>query len=39
MDSRSMIWAWKDKVSPGEAARIRAIAGPVAERFYRDADW
>lgn len=39
MDSRSMIWAWKDKVSPGEAARIRAIAGPVAERFYSDADW
>ena len=39
MDSRSMIWAWKDKISPGEAARIRAIAGPVAERFYGDADW
>jgi hypothetical protein len=39
MDSRSMIWAWKDKISAGEAARIRAIAGPVAERFYGDADW
>ncbi len=39
MDSRSMIWAWKDKISPGEAARIRAIAGPVADRFYGDEDW
>jgi hypothetical protein len=39
MDSKAMIWAWKDKISPGEAARIRAITGPVADRFYGDADW
>ena len=39
MDSRAMIWAWKDKISPSEAARIRVITGPVADRFYGDADW
>jgi hypothetical protein len=39
MDSKSMIWAWKDKISPSEAARIRVITGPVADRFYTDADW
>ena len=39
MDSKSMIWAWKEKISPSEAARIRVIAGPVADRFYSDSDW
>ena len=39
MDSKSMIWAWKKTISPGEASRIRAITGPVAERFYGDGDW
>jgi hypothetical protein len=39
MDSKAMIWAWKKTIEPEEAARIRAIAGPVAERFYDDADW
>jgi hypothetical protein len=38
MDSKSMIWAWKDKISPSEAARIRVIAGSVANRFYPAAD-
>jgi hypothetical protein len=39
MDSKAMIWAWKKTIEPDEAARIREIAGPVAERFYGDADW
>jgi len=39
MDSKAMIWAWKKTISPGEAARIRAITGPVADRFYTGADW
>ncbi|MEW6477517.1 MAG: sulfotransferase [Actinomycetota bacterium] len=39
MDSKAMIWAWKKTVSPGEAARIRAITNGVADRFYGDADW
>jgi hypothetical protein len=39
MDSKSMIWAWKERISPSEAARIRVITGTVADRFYTDADW
>jgi hypothetical protein len=39
MDSKAMIRAWKKTIGPEEAARIRAIAGPVAERWYGDADW
>jgi hypothetical protein len=39
MDSKAMIWAWKKTISPGEAARIRAITGPVADRFYGASDW
>jgi sulfotransferase family protein len=39
MDSKAMIWAWKKTISPGEAARIRAITGPVGDRFYGDGDW
>jgi hypothetical protein len=39
MDSKAMIWAWKKTIEPEEAARIRAIAAPVAGRWYGDADW
>jgi hypothetical protein len=39
MDSKAMIAAWKKTISPGEAARVRAITAPVAERLYSAADW
>jgi len=39
MDSKAMISAWKKTISPVEGARIRVITGPVADRFYTDADW
>jgi hypothetical protein len=39
MDSKAMIWAWKKTIEPEEAARIRVITAPVADRFYGDADW
>jgi Sulfotransferase family len=39
MDSKSMIRAWKKTISPGEAARIRAITAGVADRCYGPADW
>jgi Sulfotransferase family len=39
MDSKAMISAWKKTISPGEAARVRAITATVADRFYTDADW
>lgn len=39
MDSKSMIRAWEKTISPGEAARIRAITAGVADRCYGPADW
>jgi hypothetical protein len=39
MDSKSMIRAWAKTISPGEAARIRAITAPVADRLYGPSDW
>jgi hypothetical protein len=39
MDSKAMISAWKKTIEPHEAARIRNITAPVADRFYTDADW
>jgi hypothetical protein len=39
MDSKSMIRAWQATISPAEADRIRAIAGPVGKRLYGDSDW
>jgi hypothetical protein len=39
MDSKSMIRAWQATISPAEADRIRAIAGPVGTRLYGDSDW
>jgi Sulfotransferase family len=39
MDSKAMIDAWRKSVTPEEAARIRALTAPVADRFYTDADW
>ena len=39
MDSKSMVRAWEKTISPGEAARIRAITAPVADRLYGPSDW
>jgi hypothetical protein len=35
MDSKANAWAWRDRLSPAEAAEIIAATRPVAERFYR----
>jgi hypothetical protein len=35
MDSRANAWAWRDRLSPDEAAGIIAATRSVAERFYR----
>jgi hypothetical protein len=39
MDSKAMVGAWRKTVTPAEAARLRDLTGPVADRFYSDADW
>jgi len=39
MDSKAMIRAWEKTISPGEAARIRAITAGVADRCYGPSDW
>jgi Sulfotransferase family len=39
MDSKSMIRAWEKTISPGEAARIRAMTAGVADRCYGPSDW
>jgi hypothetical protein len=39
MDSKAMIRAWEKTITPIEAARIRAITAPVADRFYSPSDW
>jgi hypothetical protein len=39
MDSKAMVGAWRKTVTPEEAARLRELTGPVADRFYTDADW
>ena len=39
MDSKAMVGAWRKTVTPDEAARLRELTGPVADRFYTDADW
>jgi hypothetical protein len=35
MDSKANAWAWRDRLSPGEAEGIIAATRSVAERFYR----
>jgi hypothetical protein len=39
MDSKAMVGAWRKTVTPEEAARLRDLTGPVADRFYSEADW
>lgn len=39
MDSKAMVGAWRKTVTPDEAARLRELTGPVADRFYADTDW
>ena len=34
MESRANAWAWRDRLSPAEAAAVIHRARPVAERFY-----
>jgi hypothetical protein len=34
MDSKANAWAWRGRLSPGEAAGIIAATRPVSERFY-----
>ena len=38
MDSRANLVAWKARLGAGEVARIRALTGDVAGRWYPAAD-
>ena len=39
MDSKANITAWQKVIAPEEAARIRELTAPAADRFYGNADW
>jgi hypothetical protein len=34
MESSANAWAWRDRLSPAEAAAVIRTTRPVAERFY-----
>ena len=38
-NSRDSIFAFRDRLTPEEIARVRAATAPLSELFYTDADW
>lgn len=38
-DSRSMNRVWCSRLTPAEVIRIRDAVGPIADRFYSNAEW
>lgn len=39
LDSAANVEIWKNRLSPGEIARIREITGDVANHYYSDVHW